>query len=318
MLAKICDKSDGKEKKQFVCKFCDYKCSTKFLYKQHCSTKKHEKAKMLGNARKNMQQHVCSCGKTYLHKQSYNRHVKICSAQFVGDNEVLEKQTKKFLEKVAISKKDDDSEEEVDSEKKELRGMIKQLIVQNQNMLMENKEMREMVGEMIPKIGNNNTTIQNKFNLQIFLNETCKDAINLTDFVNTLELELDDLDNTRRHGFITGITDIFVRGLKQLELNKRPIHCSDLKREVLYVKDNDTWERDNDKNNMKQAINDVAKKQIDKIKEWEQQHPNWNATDSGTTQYIEMIRHITNNGDEENPENKIIKTIAKEVLIDKI
>ena len=313
MLAKICKNSDGKKKNLFICEFCDYKCTTKFLYNQHCSTKKHKKAEMLGNARKNMHQHVCSCGKKYIHKQSYNRHVKACP-YFVGENEIIEKKTEEFLKKVDISKKDDDSDEE----KKELRGMIKQLIVQNQNMLMENKEMREMVGEIIPKIGNNNTTIQNKFNLQIFLNETCKDAINLTDFVNTLELELDDLDNTRRHGFITGITDIFVRGLKQLELSKRPIHCSDLKREVLYVKDNDTWERDNDKNNMKQAISDVAKKQIDKIKEWEQQHPNWNASDNGTTQYIEMIRNITNNSGEDNPENKIIKTIAKEVLIDKI
>tara|TARA_Y100000591_G_C21829217_1_gene698570 strand:+ start:1080 stop:1991 length:912 start_codon:yes stop_codon:yes gene_type:complete len=303
MLAKICKNTNGKEKISYYCEFCDYKCSTKFLYNQHLSTKKHEKSKMLGNARKNMQKYVCDCGKNYLHKQSYNRHVKRC--QGIKKNEIVEKTQNQVIE-----------EPTEDTEKEELRGMIKQLIVQNQNMLMENKEMREMVGEMIPKIGNNNTTIQNKFSLQIFLNETCKDAINLTDFVNTLDLQLDDLDNTRQHGFITGIADIFVRGLKQLELNKRPIHCSDLKREVLYVKDNDSWGRD--KNNMKQAISDVAKKQIDKIKEWEQEHPNWNKTETGTTEYIEMIRNVTNTGTEENNENKIIKTIAKEVLIDKI
>ena len=309
MLEKICTFDDGKKKVSYFCELCDYKCGTKFLFNQHCSTKKHKKAKMLGNARENMQKIVCPCGKSYAHSQSYNRHIKNCKFHNV-DNTVINEQNSTLVGK--------EKEVKIDSENKELRGMIKQLITQNQNMLMENKEMREMVGEMIPKIGNNNTTIQNKFNLQIFLNETCKDAINLTDFVNTLELELGDLDNTRQHGFITGITDIFVRGLKQLELNKRPIHCSDLKREVLYVKDNDTWERDNNKNNMKQAISDVAKKQIDKIKEWEVQHPNWNASDSGTTQYIEMIRNVTNNSEEENPENKIIKTIAKEVLIDKI
>ena len=310
MLAKICTANDGNKKISYVCEICDYRCSTKFLFNQHCSTKKHKKAKMLGNARKNMQKIKCSCGKSYSHSQSYNRHIKSCPYQNTENVIIKEKKDSTIVA--------EDTEIHIDSENKELRGMIKQLITQNQNMLMENKEMREMVGEMIPKIGNNNTTIQNKFNLQIFLNETCKDAINLTDFVNTLDLEMHDLDNTRQHGFITGITDIFVKGLKQLELNKRPIHCSDLKREVLYVKDNDIWERDKNKNNMKQAISDVAKKQIDKIKEWEDSHPNWNATDSGTTQYIEMIRNVTNNSEEENPENKIIKTIAKEVLIDKI
>lgn len=310
MLAKICTSDDGKKNNLYVCEYCDYKCSTRFLFNQHCSTKKHQKAKMLGNARQNMQKIKCLCGRSYAHSQSYNRHIKTCKHQHIENEVIIEKKNSTIVSK--------ETEENIDSENKELRGMIKQLITQNQNMLMENKEMREMVGEMIPKIGNNNTTIQNKFNLQIFLNETCKDAINLTDFVNTLDLELGDLDNTRQHGFITGITDIFVRGLKQLELNKRPIHCSDLKREVLYVKDNDIWGRDNNKNNMKQAISDVAKKQIDKIKEWEEKHPNWNASDSGTTQYIEMIRNVTNNSEEENPENKIIKTIAKEVLIDKI
>ena len=310
MLEKICAFDYGKKNNLFICDICDYKCSTIFLFKQHCSTKKHKKTKMLGNARKNMQKTKCLCGRSYAHSQSYNRHIKTCKYQ-KNENEVI---TEK--KNCAIVSKEPD--QNIDSENKELRGMIKQLLTQNQNMLMENKEMREMVGELIPKIGNNNTTIQNKFNLQIFLNETCKDAINLTDFVNTLDFELGDLDNTRQHGFITGITDIFVRGLKQLELNKRPIHCSDLKREVLYVKDNDIWERDNNKNNMKQAIGDVAKKQIDKIKEWEEQHPYWNASDSGTTQYIEMIRNVTNNSEEENPENKIIKTIAKEVLLDKV
>jgi hypothetical protein len=329
MLNKICGGKHGNKKKCFFCALCDYDCCSRFLLTQHQSTKKHKTAEMLKNAHKNahknMLLHKCSCGRTYKHIQSYNRHIKGCSV-FLGtsmDNVVChstESSTYNMArnEMVCVDYNDTSSTDEGDQEKTELRGMIKQLIVQNQNMLMENKEMREMVGEIIPKIGNNNTTIQNKFNLQIFLNETCKDAINLTDFVNTLELGLEDLNNTRQHGFITGITDIFVKGLNQLELNKRPIHCSDLKREVLYVKDNDIWGKDNDKNNMKQAICDVAKKQIDKIKEWEHEHPEWNQTDKGTTEYIEMIRNVTNNEQKDNLDNKIIKTIAKEVLIDKI
>tara|TARA_Y100000389_G_scaffold124515_2_gene121893 strand:- start:13286 stop:13921 length:636 start_codon:yes stop_codon:yes gene_type:complete len=203
------------------------------------------------------------------------------------------------------------------SEKEELRGMISTLITQNQNIIMENKEMRELVKDMIPKIGSNNTTINNKFNWQFFLNEQCKEALNLTDFVETLKLSLADLDETRQNGYVTGITNIFIRGLRELELHKRPIHCSDLKREVLYVKDNDTWEKDNENKQMvKHAINTVAKRQIDKIKEWEANAPDWNQTEEGTQKYIEMVRNVTGDNNEIS-ENKIIKTIAKETIIEK-
>lgn len=293
MPQKTCTKADGKDDHRFYCDKCDYRCSKVFLFKQHCSTKKHLKKECSKKLTENMQEHICSCGKGYKHIQSYNRHVKGC-------------------EKALVSR-------EVDKEKEELRGMIATLVSQNQNMLLENKEMRDMVKDMIPKIGNNNTTITNKFNLQFFLNEQCKDAINLTDFVETLKLELADLDETRQNGYISGITNIFVRGLRQLDLHKRPIHCSDFKREVLYVKDNDTWERDNeDKRIMKQAINTVAKRQIDKIKEWESNNPDWNRSDEGTQQYIEMVRNVTDTGDDpERSDNKIIRTIAKEVIIEK-
>jgi|TARA_R110001599_G_scaffold313914_3_gene521822 hypothetical protein len=200
----------------------------------------------------------------------------------------------------------------------ELKTMITTLITQNNNILLENKEMRGLVKDMIPKIGSNNTTINNKFNLQFFLNERCKDAINMTEFVETLHLEMDDLDKTCQNGYISGIANIFVKGLKQLELHQRPIHCSDLKREVLYVKDNDTWERDNEEKRIKRAINTVAKKQVDKIKEWEQGNLHWNTTENGTKEYIEMVRNVTNTGgDDGKSDNKIIRTIAKEVIIEK-
>jgi hypothetical protein len=193
--------------------------------------------------------------------------------------------------------------------------MISLLVSQNQNMLMENHEMREMVKDMIPKIGN--TTINNKFNLNVFLNEQCKDAINLTEFIDTLNLELIDLDNTRHHGYVNGIANIFIRGLKQLDLHKRPIHCSDYKREILYVKDNDAWEKDtDDKTIMKHALTNLAKRQIDKIKEWEDKHPEWNKTEDGTNNYIKMVKSLTDCEDNKS-DNKIIKTIAKEVIISK-
>lgn len=288
MPPKICTSMPSNNNFKYFCENCDYGCNKLFLYNQHLKTKKHEKQKCSKMLIKNMPEHKCSCGRIYKHVQSYNRHIKNCN-HYIASN--------------------------IDKEKNELRGIITTLVTQNQNMLLENQEMRDMVKDMIPKIGNNNTTINNKFNLQFFLNEECKDAINLTDFVQTLQLELGDLDKTRTGGYVSGITNIFVRGLKELELHKRPIHCSDLKREVLYVKDNDTWEKDNsEKQIMKQAINTVAKKQIDIIKEWEASNPDWNKTETGTKMYIDMVRNVTDTTDNE---NKIIKTIAKEVIIEK-
>tara|TARA_Y100000741_G_scaffold363727_1_gene352662 strand:+ start:404 stop:991 length:588 start_codon:yes stop_codon:yes gene_type:complete len=193
--------------------------------------------------------------------------------------------------------------------------MVSVLISQNNNMITENNEMREIVKDMLPKIGN--TTINNKFNLNVFLNEQCKDAINLTEFIETLNLEVLDLDTTRQKGYVNGLTNIFIRGLKELELHKRPIHCSDYKREILYVKDNDAWEKDSeDKTIMKDAITNLAKRQIDKIKEWENKNPGWNETEAGTNNYIKMVKTLTDCEDDKG-ENKIIKTIAKEVFIHK-
>ena len=191
-------------KSNYYCSYCDYSCNKSFLYKQHCNTKKH--LLKLNHNDDTVYNYTCKCGKTYKHKQSFKRHVKNCNRP---QNNV----------QLYTS-----NEQKYTNETDDLKSIINSLITQNRDMLMENKEMREMVNEMIPKIGNNNTTIQNKFNLQIFLNEKCKDAINLTEFVNTLELECEDLDNTGKNGYITGITDIFVKGLRQIEMYKRPIH----------------------------------------------------------------------------------------------
>ena len=289
MLKKICDPETEIKKKNFYCEKCDYNAKTKFLYFQHCKTIKHKKQECSKNAQKYETPHICSCGRKYKHIQSFNRHKKICHEE----NKIIK----------------------TNIENKKLQNLISTLVTQNENILLENKEMREMVKDMIPKIGNN-TTI-NKFNLNVFLNEECKDAINLTDFVETLKLEFTDLDNTRENGYVSGITNIFVKGLKELEFNKRPIHCSDLKREVLYVKDNDIWEKDNSKKDkLKNALSIVSKRQLNKIKEWEKNYPNWEKSEQGTNNYIDMIKNLTQQTDNED-KNKIIKTIAKEVIIDK-
>ena len=289
---------------KFYCQKCNYGCNRKNMIEQHRRTKKHN-GLFANNT--SLNKYKCRCGKTYKHARNLNRHTQDCMC--ISDDKISDDKISDDKIPGNISLSNDNAE---------LKNMITTLITQNNNILLENKEMLGLVKDMIPKIGSNNTTINNKFNLQFFLNERCKDAINMTEFVETLHLEMDDLDNTCQNGYISGVADIFVKRLKQLELHQRPIHCSDLKREVLYVKDNDTWERDNEEKKIKKAINVVAKKQIDKIKEWEQQNHNWTTTEHGIKEYIEMVRNVTNTGgDDGRSDNKIIKTIAKEVIIEK-
>jgi hypothetical protein len=177
--------------------------------------------------------------------------------------------------------------------------------------------MRDIIKTIIPKI-DNKTTINNQFNITMFLNETCKDAINLSDFVNTLKLDVNDLKITRKSGYINGIANIFIKNLELLDLHKRPIHCGNLNNDILYVKDNNIWEQDNSKKEkIKTAINNVSKKQLDIIKKWEKDNPDWNTTEKGTSMYCELVNTATqNNNDNNNDNDKIIKLISKEVVLD--
>ena len=300
-MQKYAPASNGNKKYKFYCEKCDYGCNRRFLMSQHEKTQKHQ---MLKNAQKcsSIQEevsdlHHCKCGKKYKHVQSYKRHVKNC--QVAQTN----------LEMIVENKNDKTSDD--------LRNMLSTISEQYKNMVIENAEMRKIVTELIPRIGNNNTTINNQINIQMFLNEECKDALNLTDFIDTLKLDMADLDSTRENGYVIGIANIFLRGLKALDLNKRPIHCSDLKREVLYVKDDGIWEQENDeKQKIKQAITSVAKKQIDAIKQWEEEHPGWQNTEKGTKEYCEMVQQVTTPTNEEK-DNRIIKNIASGVVLDK-
>ena len=291
----------GSNSWKFYCEFCDYGCKRRFLMTQHEKTKKHE---MLKNAQKcsppknpeNEQKdlHLCKCGKRYKHLQSYKRHLKKCEE----GNSIIE------------------LENTENTEDNDLKSILLNLNEQYKNMVIENKEMRQIVANMAPHIGNNNTTtINNTVNIQVFLNEQCKDALNLTDFIASLELGSADLELSKENGYAAGIAHIFVRGLKALSLDKRPIHCSDLRKEVLYVKDDGVWEQeDNEKNKLKNAIGSISQKQIIAIKKWEEANPNWQDSENGSKNYCEMVQQVTAPLNEEH-QNKIIKGIAKEVVI---
>ena len=171
-------------------------------------------------------------------------------------------------------------------------------------------------------ISNNNINSNNKtFNLQLFLNETCKDAMNITDFVDSLKLQLADLENIGRVGFVEGISSIIVKNLQALDVHKRPVHCADKKREVLYIKDEDKWEKeDEEKNKMRKVIKKVANKNQRLLSKYKEEHPGCNYSESKySDQYSKIVIEAMGGtgGDDSEKENKIIQRIAKEVVIDK-
>ena len=183
----------------------------------------------------------------------------------------------------------------------------------------------EVVKSIQPNNNTNNShnTINNNnhFNLQIYLNETCKDAVNLTDFIDSLHVKLKDLEETARLGYSEGVSRIFINGLNELEVNKRPIHCSDAKRETLYVKDKNEWTKDSDKEKLTNAIKTVGKKNIQQITEWQKKYPEYRDPASRhNDKYLKMLCNAMNGStDDEQEKNmeKIIRNITKEVVIEK-
>ena len=165
---------------------------------------------------------------------------------------------------------------------------------------------------------NNNNNSNNKtFNLQLFLNETCKNAMNITDFVNSIQLQLTDLEKVGELGYVEGISKIIINNLKSLDITERPVHCSDMKRDVLYIKDNDKWEKEENENpKIKRAIKSIANKNISLIPEWKHKYPDCNSSNSKKS---DIINKIIIESMETNKEktDKIVKKIAREVVIDK-
>jgi hypothetical protein len=206
--------------------------------------------------------------------------------------------------------------------------MILELLKQNQEfkelIIEQNKQMLEMSKERSitnNNNSNNNLTQNNNFNLQVFLNETCKDALNLSDFLESLILSLTDFENFGPLGYCGGISNILVNGLNKLDITKRPIHCSDLKREVIHVKNNDTWHKDQDKEQMIKAIKAIEHKNVKQMNLWAKANPEYkDPTSKKSDLYTKLIDNSLGETDKEKAQknyNKIIRSIAKEILVDK-
>jgi hypothetical protein len=297
---------------RFFCKYCDYGASRKSSYDDHLLSAKHQKSTIVNIVNekngKICTKYTCkNCNKVYKDNSGLWRHNKKCVKVEDTSNKVIEP-AEKSTDVVAL-----------------LLNQNMELIKQNQEfkdlIVEQNNKMIEMAKEAktINNTTNNNT---NNFNLQFFLNEQCKDALNIMDFINQLQLNTTDLDMVGRLGYTEGISKLFIRGLKALDVFKRPVHCSDLKREVLYVKDKDSWEKDNDeKNKMKTAIKYIAAKNFKQINEWRAKNPESDDYDSQRhMDYHQIVIHSMGGSTKEEDEqhyNKIIRNVAKESVIDK-
>jgi len=290
-------KKNAKNALNFYCELCDFKCSKQSNFDKHLLTRKH---KILNNPNEKMPikstlYYICNCGKSYKHASSLSYHKKTCN--FKKEN--LENLKEDNLEDATKIENDDN----VDYKELFLKAMEK------------NDELVSKIVEMAPNIGNNNNNnINNKFNINVFLNDKCKDALNLMDFVDSLKLQLQDLETTGRLGYAEGVSQIFRNGLSNIELTKRPIHCIEDDKNI-YVKENNIWDKDQeDKSSIKRAIEHVGKNNFKQIQDWIDENPE--CTDTGTyknTEYMKIVENsITKN---ENDVEKIIENIKNEVII---
>lgn len=288
----------------FDCLYCDYTTSNKKDYGKHLETMKHRSvSNTYTNPSKKSQQDIhainyeCKCGKRYKHRQSLYKHKVKCN--LLNDTENTQPITKE---------------------------LVLELIHQNQKlqeMLHEqHNKMFEIAKEGKCITNNMNTTNNNQFNLNFFLNEECKDALNIMDFVDSLNIQLKDLEYTAKVGYAEGISNIIINGLSNLSVHKRPFHCSDSKREILYIKDNGEWFKDdNEKSKLTKAIKTVGSKNMKQISEWQKVYPEYaDPKSKQNDKYMKMLCNaMSGSTKEESDKNydKIIRNIAREVVIDK-
>ena len=300
-------KMPGKNAENFSCKTCDFVCSKKSNYDKHLLTRKHKtltKPESVNFGAETLSCHYCH--KHYISRVGLWKHEKKCK----------EKQDI-VLNVTEIDNKFTKSEKELGNEII-TKDMFMELIHDNKEMIKIIKDQHEQIKSMIPKMGNtiNNTTNNNNFNLNFFLNEQCKDALNIQDFIQSLKITFEDLYFTRKHGIAEGLSNLMINGLKELDVYKRPIHCTDLKRDIVYIKDHDKWEKDDNKLIIKKTIENVAMKQRNKISEWVDLNPDWIETESKQMEYLTLVNKICEPIEYDNKlEKKIMKNISKEVHI---
>jgi len=298
---KLASKIEQNEQLKFSCDICNYICCKKFNYERHLLSSKHIQLtvgdKLANkNEQKNKKYFCEKCNKPYSSRNGLWKHSKNCNSNIP------------MVENENANKKDEISD-------KELIMML----------IKDNSELKNMMMKVIEN-GTNNTTnntthtnSHNKaFNLNFFLNETCKDAMNIMDFVESIKFQLSDLESVGEKGYIEGMSNIIIKNLKDLDVTQRPVHCTDKKRETIYVKDEDKWEKDDDNKKMHKMVRKVQDKNFRMIQKFKEKYPNYNKASSKQSDVYNniIIESMGGKGDNDfEKEEKIIKKVSKEITI---
>ena len=279
-----------KNAEKYYCETCDFVTSKLSNYEKHLTTRKHEI--LTKGLTKKMPENICKCGKKYKHRQSLYNHQRTCP--------LADKEEEPITQPIQA----------VEQTNQAIINAMNNLVEENKKQREENikhmetiTELTSTIREMAPKMGNNNKSIN------IFLNEQCKDAMNIKDFVDSISLQIQDVQNVGKLGYVDGISNIIVNNLSTMEVNKRPIHCSDAKKEIMYVKDHDVWEKENeDRSKLKQVVEEISNKNIMML---HQAHDTEDVDNS-----VKMVSEATGGGDKTKKDDQIIKNIAKAVVLD--
>jgi hypothetical protein len=286
-----------KTREIFSCEKCLFTCSKKSEWERHLSTRKHNSLTFLTKKTQKTPLHICSnCSKEYKSREGLWYHLKKC------------KEVDSLEKNVIIN-----PVEEV----KTLTSLVMELMKSNTDL---QKQLVEVCKNTSNNINSHNNSHNKTFNLQFFLNEQCKDAMNISEFADSFDLQLSDLESVGELGYVEGITKIFVDKLNSMDIYKRPIHCSDAKREIIYIKDDNKWEREERSNpKLRYAIKTISFRNMKLANLWSDTYPESKDGESRLNDtYMKLIKESTGgNGEISISEDKIIRRIAKEIIIDK-
>ena len=303
-------KNSQKLAQNYVCNYCDYTCSRKNDYDKHILTPKHKNRTTLNTLEQKVAEtpknFVCkNCNKAYNARNSLWYHQKNCKTEDTYEHNVNENMYNGINDK----------------------ELILMLIKQNAELVKETSDFKSMMMKVLENGSHNNshntttTNSHNKaFNLQFFLNETCKDAMNIMDFVESIKLQVSDLESVGELGYVEGISNIIVKNLNALDVTQRPVHCTDKKRETIYIKDDNKWEKDEEQKKMHKMIKKVADKNARLLPKFTEKYPDYkNYHSKNSDRYCKIIvESMGGSGDNDyEKEEKIIKNIAKNIIIEK-
>ena len=290
-----------KSSHEFNCEFCDYKSCRESQYNRHLLTAKHIRKQMETNSFQKVPDLLsCECGRSFKTKSGLWKHKKTCKNKENLD-EIVKQHGSGISEELVLK---------LINESNEIRNTL----------IKENQELRSQISEMIPKLSsitnvtNNNTTNNNQnFNIQVFLNEQCKDAINMSDFIKSIEVSLEQLDFTTNNGLANGLSKTIMDNMNKLSVYERPLHCTDVKRETLYIKEDDKWEKDKDKSKIKHAIKKASNKNYNALKTWKEENPDFQDSESKQHYFAHTISTIGK--PVQSVDEKVIKKICSNTYL---